>query len=379
MHHKEPLELLYSPGNRRLRIAATMLALVAPGAGAEALADCVNELDSPQRLACYDRLFRKAAAAPQASPSSSDAATGLSAPEAAAPAASIGLKRPADPPVETPESMPVSTAFTKSWELTPETKRGTFVVRTYLPNFFLPAHYSSDINRSPSSPTHAAGDSSNYRPVEAKLQVSLRAKVVQGLLLPNADLWFAFTQRSMWQLWSPGESSPFRNTDYQPEAIYVLPVPEKLGKLPGGWNWRMTQLGVAHQSNGQGDQRSRSWNRVYAAAAFDRGEFGLTVKAHRRLHESSDDDNPDLTRNIGNTEITASWLPGLSTASVTLRTHLRSRSRGSLQLDWTHPVDRSHPEGLRWYAQLFTGYGETLLDYNHKQTSVGLGLTLFQF
>lgn len=24
-------------------------------------------------------------------------------------------------------------------------------------------------------------------------------------------------------------------------------------------------------------------------------------------------------------------------------------------------------------------YGETLLDYNHRQTSLGLGLTLFQF
>lgn len=37
------------------------------------------------------------------------------------------------------------------------------------------------------------------------------------------------------------------------------------------------------------------------------------------------------------------------------------------------------PSGLRWYAQLFHGYGETLLDYNHRQSSLGLGLTLFQF
>jgi phospholipase A1 len=37
------------------------------------------------------------------------------------------------------------------------------------------------------------------------------------------------------------------------------------------------------------------------------------------------------------------------------------------------------PAGLRWFVQVFTGYGETLLDYNHRQTSIGAGVTLFQF
>ena len=45
---------------------------------------------------------------------------------------------------------------------------------------------------------------------------------------------------------------------------------------------------------------------------------------------------------------------------------------------WTHPVFPSRPDGLRWYVQVFHGYGETLLDYNHSQTSIGLGFTLFQ-
>ncbi len=318
--------------------------LLAPAAMAQSAAECAREPDGPTRLACYDRLFRD----------------------------------PAPPPAGNLAA--ASETFTKAWELTPQTKRGTFVVRTYLPNFVLPLHYSSSINQAPASPTRGAVTGlPAYRSVDAKLQISLRAKIAQGLLLPDADLWFAYTQRSFWQVWNSSQSSPFRNTDYQPEAIYVVPVPASWSALPGGWRWRMAQLGLAHQSNGQGSALSRSWNRVYAAAAFDRGEFGLTVRAHKRLRERTDDDNPDLVHFVGNTEVVATWLPGLATSSLTWRTHAPSGGRGSLQLDWTYPVLRSQPAGLRWYAQLFSGYGETLLDYNHRQTSLGLGLTLFQF
>ena len=162
----------------------------------------------------------------------------------------------------------------KAWELAPSDKRGTFIVRTYQPNFLLPLHVTSNINQSPSSPTLMSGGSNpDYKPVEAKLQLSLRAKVVEDLLLPGADLWVAYTQRSLWQLWDSKDSSPFRSTDYQPEAIYVVPVPEKFGTLPFSINLRMLQFGIAHQSNGQTDPLSRSWNRVYLGAGFERGDF----------------------------------------------------------------------------------------------------------
>jgi phospholipase A1 len=382
----------------RHKVAAAVVLLLAAGGGhAQPVADCVAEADGGKRLACYDRLFRSPGAPSTTSAVPADSATVRAAvpgptPAAAAevPAASASAAPPgattSTPTATAPaptgsgnETLLVSTLFNKAWELTPEAKRGTFIVRTYLPNFVLPAHYTSSINRAPSSPTHTAPALPEYRPIEAKLQVSLRAKVAQGLLLPDADLWFAYTQRSFWQVWNRKESSPFRSTDYQPEAIYVVPVPARMGTLPGGWNWRMTQFGLAHQSNGQAGELSRSWNRVYAAAAFDHGEFGLTLRAHKRLRESNNDDNPDLVRYIGNGEVVASWLPGLSTAQLTWRTDLRTARRGSVQLDWTYPVQASQPAGLRWYAQLFSGYGETLLDYNHRQTSLGVGLTLFQF
>lgn len=385
MHRCTPSTLRILQVARRLGIAGAAALLIAPAVSAQSAAQCTAEADANKRLACYDALFGKAGASP-APAATAPATVTPSSPAAdstgAAATSSAATSAPADTAQrerEWPQGLLVSTLFDKTWELTPATKRGTFVVRTYLPNFVLPLHYTSSINVAPSSPTHPAGTAqTNYRPLEAKLQISLRAKVAEDLGLPGADLWLAYTQRSMWQVWNPQESSPFRSSDYQPEAIYVIPVPEKMGTLPGGW--RMAQLGLTHQSNGQSDPLSRSWNRVYGAAAFDHGEFGLTARVNQRLHESAaHDDNPDLVDYIGNTEITASWLPGVATSTLTWRTKPGSWRRGSLQMDWTYPVNKAQPAGLRWYAQLFTGYGETLLDYNHYQTSLGVGLTLFQF
>jgi len=340
------------------KIAVLVLGCLTGAAmAAEPLAGCASEADERLRLACYDNAYKRLKAG---SEKVSDAQV--------------------DAQVATSESQRESSIMSKTWELGPTDKRNTFVVRTYMPNFLLPMHYSSNLNRSPQSPTQAAtADNRNYSSVEAKLQISLRAKIVEDLLLPGADLWAAYTQRSLWQVWDSVDSSPFRSTDYQPEMIYVVPVPEKLGKLPLGWNLRMLQVGIAHQSNGQTDPLSRSWNRVTLGVGFEHGDFSLQIRDNQRIRVQGKDDNPDLVEHIGRTEFNMAWSPGASTMALTWRTNFDSLSQGSLQFDWTYPVFADQPTGLRWYAQLFHGYGETLLDYNHRQTSLGLGLTLFQF
>jgi phospholipase A1 len=324
---------------------------------AEPLTGCAGEGDDRLRLACYDNAYKRLKAGAE---KVSDAQL--------------------DAQVATSDSQRESSVMSKTWELGPTDKRNTFVVRTYLPNFLLPMHYTSAINRAPHSPTQPAGtEKRNYRSVEAKLQISLRAKVVEDLLLPGADLWAAYTQRSLWQVWDSVDSAPFRSTDYQPELIYVVPVPAKLGKLPLGWNLRMLQLGFVHQSNGQSDPLSRSWNRITLGAGLEHGGFSIQVRDNQRIRAHGKDDNPDLVEYIGRGEVNLAWSRGTSTLGATWRTNYNALNRGSLQFDFTYPVFSDQPAGLRWYVQLFHGYGETMLDYNHRQTSLGLGLTLFQF
>ena len=332
-------------------------------------ASCVGLADA-QRLACYDAIYQ---------------------PKAGTPA--IANPKPFVPPVARDEPSALQEVATtpngkglaagdylaKFWELDPADKRGTFVVRTYAPNFLLPAHYSTNINRAPSSPTHPDGGTfPQYRQTEAELQLSLRAKAIEDFLLPNADLWLSYTQQSIWQMWNGQDSAPFRSSDYQPEGFYIVPIPDGMGDLGGCWRWRMVQLGIAHESNGEGLPLSRSWNYAYLGTAFTHDDVMLRARFNQRLGEQGVDDNPHITDYIGNTELSAAWLPGETTMQLTARTSFKSWDRGSLKFEWTHPVWSARPDGLRWYVQLFSGYGETMLDYNHRQTSVGLGFTLFQ-
>ena len=168
-------------------------------------------------------------------------------------------------------------------------------------------------------------------------------------------------------------SRPFRATDHEPELIYIVPTPLD---LPFGFKAKMAGLGLAHQSNGQSLPFSRSWNRLYALGGLEKGDLALTARYNWRIHESDgQDDNPDFTTYRGRTELLALWSPGFYTLSALAKTNFDRH--GSLQLDVTVPVRRKDPKGLRWYAQVFSGYGETLIDYNFRQTSIGAGVTLF--
>ena len=362
-------------------IATAGLAADAASVDASAFAACTALRLDADRLACFDRLagsrsaVGSAAATTAAAPAASSPASGAAA--IAAPALKPGSTVAEQKALETADARGGGVSyFDELWELTPERKRGTFRFSGYRPNYLFPVHVSNGINRNPSSPSpDHSGQLPDYRRLDAKLQLSIRTKLFEDVLLPGGDLWFAYTAQSIWQIYSGELSRPFRSTDHEPELIYIVPTRVD---LPGGFKLRMAGLGIAHQSNGQGLPFSRSWNRVYALAGVEKGNFALSARYNERIRESGNDDNPDLVGFRGRTDLFAIWTPGAQTVSALWKTNFDFH-RGSLQVDWTYPVKRSDPKGLRWYVQVFTGYGESLIDYNYRQTSIGAGLTLLSW
>lgn len=372
-------------GRTRLAVACGLTPWLPTGAFAlteptPTLAHCAEIGASTDRLVCYDKMAGRAPA-PIEPPAKEPLAAQTTPTTPPTPTQKASSLAATDAPVKLPGgTAPSDSLLSRYWELEPSDKRGIFNFVGYEPNYILPLHYTSRINRRPFSPTQAVVQQPALEHGEAAFQLSLRTKLAQDLPYVGGDLWAAFTQVAFWQIYNGGDSRPFRNTDYQPELIYIRPTPLNFQNLPLGIKWRYSQFGLAHQSNGQTDPLSRSWNRVYLGAGFERGDFSLIAKWNQRLNEPiSSDNNPDLVEKRGRYDFRFNWAHGLKTASLRFRTNFANTRDGSVQLEYTYPIFRDQPNGLRYYLQVFSGYGETLTDYNFSQTSVGLGVTFLQF
>lgn len=152
--------------------------------------------------------------------------------------------------------------------------------------------------------------------------------------------------------------------------MLVLPLDTSLGRT--GLRLRMAGLGVNHQSNGRANPYSRSWNRIMGQVGLesDEGDFAVLLRGWQRMNESADkDDNPDITHYLGHADVQFLWRAGRNGFGVNLR---GTPSHAAAKVDWSYQLHG----GLRAYVQLFSGYGESLIDYNHRQTTLGFGISL---
>jgi phospholipase A1 len=254
-----------------------------------------------------------------------------------------------------------------AWGFLPDSRRA--YVRLHQPNYLLLGRYTTDANIAPYQPLFDAFDEEGeFDDVEAKFQLS-----VKGRLLATDDnrwgLWFAYTQQSQWQLYSPDISRPFRETNYMPEIFGSF----RPGVDIGGWQWNLLNFGYTHQSNGRADPISRSWDRLFVEAGFERDNFVLLARAWTRITPSDyEDDNPDIVDYYGHGEITGIYKWRDNSFTLMGRGNL-STGKGAAQFTW---ASRPLLGPLRGYVQVFTGYGESMIDYDWNQTTIGVGVTL---
>lgn len=241
----------------------------------------------------------------------------------------------------------------------------------YQPTYILPYTYTNSPNDLPVSPRlgEARYDAELYNE-EAKYQISFRVPLLTGLLDSRTTLWFGYTQKSFWQVYNTRDSAPFRETNYEPELFLRYRLNYDIG--PGRLN--AVTLGLSHQSNGQSEPRSRSWNRIKGTVfySYDRWLFGISPW-YRLPESSTEDDNADIERYLGHAEYLAvyKWRED-HTLSARMLNNLRSDNKTSIELGYSFPIG----DTLKGFVQYYNGYGESLIDYNVRMHRIGIGIML---
>jgi phospholipase A1 len=194
----------------------------------------------------------------------------------------------------------------------------------------------------------------------------------------------AYTQISYWQIFL--ESSPFRETNYMPEVFVTFPFYHALDAI----HMKAVSFGYKHASNGQPGEdenatriredgpfegsRSRSWNRLYARGSFQWDSFFAELTLwHRMKDRIEKDDNPDIVDYYGHGSLELGYIYKKLLARLKLRKNFKS-GYSSAELDMSYPVPLS--DTIFFFIQGFSGYGQSLIDYDHYTNQVGFGLSI---
>lgn len=206
----------------------------------------------------------------------------------------------------------------------------------------------------------------------AKFQLSFKYAFMnpQGVLSKKSPffshVFFGYTQTSLWDI--EGDSKPFYDTSYRPSLFFR---DDDMHRSESGRYRVWGQIGIEHESNGQGGDESRSLNTIYAQPVIEYpGIWGgghLTVQPRIWLYLSKGDENADIEEYRGYGSLRVAFT-GKSEWQLAATVRVGTSGKASIQADATWPMDEILGRNFEGYlyAQVFNGWGESLRSYNER-------------
>jgi phospholipase A1 len=273
---------------------------------------------------------------------------------------------PEDDPLYAEVDDPVLEEIAQRRQLERESTRNPLAITMHRRNYLFPLSYTTHPNQGAFRDIYADGSPND---LEVKFQFSAKVNLLEDVLGTTGDLYFAYTQRSWWQAYNTDASSPFRETNYEPEVFIDFDNTWRFL----GWTNTRNRVAFNHLSNGRSMPLSRSWNRIYLESIFQSGDWAVAVAPHWRIPESDgDDDNPDIDRYWGYGDVTvARRFNGDQEASLMVRGNPSPGNFGT-QVDYSWPLFGN----IRGHVQYFYGYGESMIDYDHRNHRVSVGFSV---
>lgn len=227
------------------------------------------------------------------------------------------------------------------------------------PTYMLPFYYTG----SPKQDIGPTPRNQSIKNEEFKGQLSFKFPIWPHIYGSTWSIGASYTQLMYWQVYD--KSQFFRETNYEP-AVFVSDHFRP--------NW-LGSMGVVHQSNGRGGTYERSWNRAYANLTFSGTHWLVSVKPWVLIFkaDSSDLHNKNIAKYLGYERIVVAYKYHSQEWSAMMRNSFESGfQRLALELNYSFPIYGV----LHGFVQYFHGYGQSLIEYDHKTNSFGVGIAL---
>jgi len=228
-----------------------------------------------------------------------------------------------------------------------------YSIQAHKANYFLPFSYRPS-GEYPLTNGHEAKN------IETEFQVSIKYDFGANVFGLNEVYSVAYSQQSFWQLYA--DSAYFRETNYNPEIFTTFPVTTEYAKA--------VRIGFAHESNGRGGLDERSWNYIYTSVYFQTGPIFTDIQLW--THVGNLEYNPDLMDYMGYSKIR--FILPYKKHIFQFSSRNTFSDKRAFELNYSYPVLDS--DTLFFYIKGFSGYGESLIDYNHKIDKLGLGFSI---
>jgi phospholipase A1 len=255
---------------------------------------------------------------------------------------------------------------------------GDFGLKPHYANYLLPYGYRFGGNYQSFVP------SDTYKKVEAEMQISLKLNIGHNAFGLGESYNLSYSHTAFWQIYT--NSSPFREINYNPEFFVIFPIQDDSIFHLSSWTFAL-----AHISNGQGNveeveipdtiasmeelspylqNRSRSVNYLYTTLEMQHRNLLAAMRVWIPYFGEDLADNPDLIKYYGFTRFYFRYFYGKHLATAEIGGN-PLRGRSSLTATYSYPIY----DDVYFYSKFFTGYGESMIDYNNYITKLSFGFS----
>ena len=216
----------------------------------------------------------------------------------------------------------------------------------------------------------------NRKMEEVKFQFSAKKLLLDTEC--GEEVYFAFTQKAFWQIFDNDpddgndfDSGQFREFNFNAEIFLVLFAKS---------SFRIQTSFLDHESNGASEKTSRSVWRNYLQAYYDFGNFRSSAKYWERNRglEGDKDENPELENVLGNWEANLRYQKvdgGIELMAREKQDELTGQIDINVAVNLIPFLKKVVKPGIYLHFQYFSGFGESLIDFDQRVNRVGVGIS----